>query len=332
MNSKYHYIEISKNGPADTLEINEGSFNEHLADGEILIDVKYSGINFADILMRLGLYRDAPKKPFIPGYELSGIVKAIGSSVTKFKVGDEVMAGTKFGGYVSKIILKDWQVLQIPSGLNLKEAAALPVNYITAYIAAHEFGRIRKDDRVLIDCATGGVGVVLMQLCEKVGAEVVGLTTSPAKKDFITSYGAKAYTFQEFANTDETNFDFILNSSGGKSLKAQYQRLSKSGKMCCIGLQSAVTDGKGNFFSKIKAAIASPWYPILKLVMESKSVSGFNALSYFDDEPWMQKHLPSMESTLVKPFIGEVFKAEEVARAHQTLEQKKTRGKVILEW
>lgn len=332
MNSTYRYIEISKNGPSDVLKVGEASFDQSLADDEILIDVKYSGINFADILMRLGLYRDAPPKPFVPGYELSGIVKAVGKAVKNHKPGDPVMAGTKFGGYVDCIKLKDWQVLKIPAGLELHEAAALPVAYITAYIAVHEFGRIRKDDRVLIDCATGGVGVALMQLCSNAGAKVIGLTTSPAKKDFIKTYGAEAYTFEEFEKSNEQKFDFVLNSSGGKSLKTQYTRLAKSGKMCCIGLQSAVNNGKGNFFSQLKAALASPWYPILKLVMESKSVSGFNALKYFDDEAWMRKHLPTIETTNVKPYIGEVFKAEDIAKAHATLEQKKTQGKVVLEW
>ncbi len=332
MSNSYRFIEISKNGPAEVLSVQEGSFNETLVDNEVLIDVKYSGINFADILMRLGLYRDAPKKPFIPGYELSGIVKAVGANVAKFQVGDEVMAGTKFGGYVSKIKLAEWQVLKIPKGLDLQEAAALPVNFITAYIAFHEFGRIRKDDKVLIDCATGGVGVVFLQMCQQVGAQAFGLTSSNSKRAFIESFGATAYTRDEFRNSSENEFDFILNSGGGKSLKDNYNRLAKSGKLCGIGLQSAVKNGKGNTLSQLKAAIASPWFPILKLVMQSKSVSGFNALKYFDDEDWMRKHLPNMEATSIIPFIGEVYKSEDVAKAHQILEQRKTKGKVLMEW
>ena len=325
-------IEIARNGSAELLKVQETEISTSLAKDEILIDVKYSGVNFADILMRLGLYRDAPKKPFIPGYELSGVVKAVGSEVTKFKAGDEVMAGTKFGGYVSGIKLPEWQVLKIPDGLTLQEAAALPVNFVTSYIAFHEFGRIRKDDKVLIDCATGGVGVVFLQMCKQVGAQAFGLTSSPSKKEFIKSFGAKAFTREEFESSFESEFDFILNSGGGKSLKDHYKRLAKSGKLCGIGLQTAVKDGRGDIFTQLKVALSSPWYPILKLVMESKSVSGFNALKYFDDEDWMKKHLPAIEKTSIKPVIGEVFKAGEVAAAHRTLELKKTRGKVILAW
>lgn len=332
MQSNYRFIELSKNGPAEVLQVQEASFDEALTDDEILIDVSYSGINFADILMRLGLYRDAPKKPFIPGYEISGIVKEIGKGVTKFQIGDKVMAGTKFGGYVSRIKLPDWQVLKLPKAMDLQDGAALPVSFVTSYIAFHEFGRIRKEDKVLIDCATGGLGAIFLQMCKAVGAHAHGLTSSPNKKEFIESLGAEAYTHEEFAQTDITDFDFILNSSGGKGLKAYYQRLAKSGMLCGIGLQSAIKRGHGNTLSQLKAAIATPWYPFLKLVIESKSVAGFNALKYFDDEQWMKQHLPAIESTSIKPIIGEVFKAEEVAKAHQTLAQKGTTGKVLLAW
>lgn len=332
MNSTYHCIEIAKNGAAQLLKTKTADFSEEIQDDEVLIDVQYSGVNFADILMRLGVYRDAPAKPFVPGYEISGIVTKVGTEVTKFKMGDKVMAGSRFGGYVNKIKLPDWQVLKLPGGFTLEEGAALPVNFITAYIAFHEFGRVRKGDKVLIDCATGGVGVMFLQMCQQVGAQAFGLTSSPHKKEFITSFGANAYTWDEFGESDESDFDFILNSSGGKTLKDHYKLLSKSGKLCCIGMQSMVKNGKGNFFSMIRSALAAPWFPILKLVMESKSVSGFNALKYFDDDTWMKKHLPQVEQTEIRPYIGNVFKAEDVASAHECLEQRKSKGKVLLQW
>ena len=330
--SDYQYIEIAKNGSASVLQVQSADFDETLHPDEVIIDVKYSGVNFADILMRLGVYRDAPPKPFVPGYELSGIVKKVGNSVTRFKVGDSVMAGSKFGGYVNKITLPDWQVMPLPPGFNLPEAAALPVNFITAYLAFSEFGHVREGDKVLIDCATGGVGTVFLQMCAQTRAHAHGLTSNPAKKEYIKSLGAQAYTWAEFEQSGEKDFDFILNSSGGKTLKPHYQLLAKSGKLCCIGMQSMVKDGKGSFFKMIRTALATPWFPILKLVMESKSVSGFNALKYFDDDAWMKKHLVQIEKTSIKPHIGKVFKAQEVAAAHQCLELRQTTGKVLLEW
>jgi NADPH:quinone reductase-like Zn-dependent oxidoreductase len=325
-------IKITKFGDAKDLEIKTTNLDEHLKEDEVLIEVKFSGVNFADIVMRLGMYKDAPPKPFTPGYEISGIVTHVGASVTRFKVGEEVMAGTRFGGYTSHIKLPEWQVLKINDSLSLKEASAVPVNFITAYIALNEFGRIRAGDKVLIDCATGGVGVFAIQMAKAMGCEVIGLTSSPAKKEFILSYGAKAYTHEEFFVSSEKDFDFILNSRGGKSVKDQYDRLARSGKLSCIGLQDAINNGRSSIFRKIKAAFQTPWYPLLKLVMNSKSVSGFNALSYFDDDEWMKKHLPKLEQSTIKPFIGGVFTAHEVASAHQFLEQRKAKGKVVLEW
>lgn len=329
---KTQYIEIKQFGAANLLKVETKDFDDSLKDDEVIIDVKYSGINFADIVMRLGQYKDAPPKPFTPGYEVSGVISEIGSSVSKFKVGDEVMAGTRFGGYCSKVKISTNQVMNLPQGLSLLEGAALPVNQITAQIALHDFARIRKGDKVLLDCATGGVGVVAMQMCKEVGAECIGLTTTPAKKEFIESYGAKAYTFEEFENSNETEFTFILNSSGGNSLKSQYNRLTKSGLICCIGMQASITNGKSNIFAFLKTVLTTPWYPLVKLIMQSRSVGGFNALKYFEDDHWLKANLPILERSHFKPFIGKVFAANEIVQAHEFLEQKKARGKVLIKW
>lgn len=326
------FIEINTFGPATSMDYKSKDLSTNIADDDVIVDVNFSGINFADVIMRLGLYQDAPPRPFTPGYELSGTVSQIGSKVTRFKVGDKVMAGTQFGGYVNKITLPEWQVLHLPQGFTLEEGAATPVNYITAYIALHEFARVRAGDKVLVDCATGGVGVFMLQMCKKVGAQAVGLTTTAAKKEFIESYGGRAYTWDEFEANPENEFDFILNSSGGKTLKKHYKLLAKSGLLCCIGMQSMVKNGKSSKIAFLKAVLSVPWYPMVKLIMDSRAVCGFNALKYFDNADWMKKHLPSMEETDIHPFVGGVFPAKEVANAHEFLEQKKAKGKVLIQW
>lgn len=326
------FIEVIKYGAADDLTMRSSHVDENCHGDEVLIQVEYSGVNFADIVMRLGMYRDAPALPFTPGYEISGIVKAIGPEVKNYQVGDEVMAGTRFGGYAAHIKLSEWQVLKVPDSLNLKEAAAVPVNFITAYIALNEFARIRPHDKILLDCATGGVGVYAMQMAKVMECEVIGLTSSSGKKDFIHSYGAKAYTHEEFLASSQKDFDFILNSSGGRSVKDQYDRLALSGKLCCIGLWEAIHNGRSSLYLKLKSIWQTPWYPLLKLVINSKSVSGFNALSYFDDEKWMRKHLPKLHDSPFAPFVGGEFEAKDVASAHKFLEQRKAKGKVVLKW
>lgn len=325
-------IEIKQFGPANVLKVEDRNYAETLGPGDVQVEVHYSGINFADIIMRLGLYREAPKKPFIPGYEVSGIISKIGSQVTKFKIGDQVMAGTRFGGYTSHITLPEWQVIPLPKSMTLSEGAAVPVNFITAHIALNEFARMRKGDKILIECATGGVGVMAMQMAKDIGAEVVGLTTSPSKKEFIQSYGARAFTVDEFSNSSEKDFDFILNASGGKVIKDQYKRLAKSGKLTCIGMQAAINDGSSNIFKFLTTVATTPWFPLVKLVMDSKSASGFNALKYFDDEAWMKKHLAHLHDLNHKPYVCEKFEASQISEAHHFLESKKAKGKVVLEW
>ncbi len=325
-------IEITSYGKAELLSFKEQIIDESLAADEVVVDVHYSGINFADIVMRLGMYQDAPPKPFVPGYEVSGVVSRVGVGVTRFKVGDKVMAGTRFGGYSSVVKLPEWQVLPLPENFSLAEGAATPVNYITAHIALHEFARIRKGDRVLIDCATGGVGVFCLQMCQAAGAEVIGLTSSENKKEFIESYGAKAMTHEEFWKSDEKDFYFILNSTGGKTLKLLYNRLTKSGQLLCIGLQQAITQGKSSPFSIVKALLQTPWYPILKLMMGSKSVGGFNALKFFDDEVWMKKILVKLEQSEIRPHVDKAFSSRDIVQAHKYLESKKAKGKVLISW
>lgn len=325
-------IVINKFGAANSLDFEKFQLNEDLAADEVLVEVRYSGVNFADIVMRLGFYRDAPPKPFVPGYEVSGYVKSLGTNVTGFEVGDKIVAGTRFNGYSSHLKLHKNQLVKLPSDSDLKKWAAKPVNFITAHIALDEFGRVRPGDKILLDCATGGVGVMAMQLAKNAGADVVGLTTTPSKKEFIEQYGAKAYTHEEFYKSEEYEFDFVLNSSAGLALDLQYKRLAKAGKLCCIGVQSAIHNGSANYFKLLKTVLTMPKFGVIKNITESKMVGGFNALKFFEDEAWLRKNLQILASSELEPHIGGVFNAKEVADAHRALELKQVRGKVLLEW
>lgn len=153
----HHEIAIEKFGTAHSLTFRERA-PAPPAPGEVAIDVKYSGVNFADVQMRLGFYPDAPKKPFVPGYEVSGVVAEVGPGVTAVKRGDAVVAGTYFGGYASRVTIPATQVFPLPRNATLETGAALPVNYFTAQLALHDMARVRAGDKVLIECATGGVG------------------------------------------------------------------------------------------------------------------------------------------------------------------------------
>jgi 2-desacetyl-2-hydroxyethyl bacteriochlorophyllide A dehydrogenase len=331
----YQSIQIEKYGPATAMAFHE-VMPKLPADDEVAIDVAYSGINFADIQMRLGLYPDAPKKPFVPGYEVSGKVTAVGKNVRDVKRGDEVVAGTYFGGYASHVTLPARQVFKLPTGIDLEAGAALPVNYFTAQLALFEMARVRKGDRILIEPATGGVGVLAIQMARHVGAEVVGLTTSPHKKKFIEELGATAYTVEEFhADATLRGYDLVINSSGGAAIEWQRQRLGMTGRIICLGMSSMTKNGKRSYVKIASALLRTPRISVLKLFDANTGVYALNALHILQDPTWIEKLTSSMAkipAMQLRPHVGKVFDAKEVAAAHAYLETKQATGKVLLHW
>lgn len=328
-------IVINRYGPAQRLELAPREADEP-GPGEVTIDVKYSGINFADIQMRLGLYPDAPPRPFVPGYEVSGVISAVGEGVTGFSIGDEVAAGTYFGGYASRVTIPSGQVFKLPKHLDLQKGAALPIAFFTAHLALIEMGRVRKGDRVLIECATGGVGTIAVQMAKHLGADVVGLTTTAAKKPYIEALGAKAYTQAEFdADPSLKGFDFVLNASGGKSVRRQMKRLGYTGRIVCIGMNSGVKDGKRDLFRVVRTLLQMPIFPLLSLFDQNKGVYALNALRVMEDPAWVTKltaQLPLVDEMHLDPHVDKVFASEDAPAAHEYIQTKQAKGKVLIAW
>lgn len=328
-------IVIEKYGPASTLRLRDLAPRPPAAD-EVAIDVAYSGVNFADVQMRLGFYPDAPKKPFVPGYEVSGTISAVGSNVRELSPGDRVIAGTYFGGYASTVTIPAHQVFRLPASIELAAGAALPVAYFTAQLAVLEMARVRRGDRVLIECGTGGVGVIATQIARHAGAEVTGLTTSPHKKPFIEQLGATALTVDEFrGDPSRRGYDFILNASGGAQINWQRERLGLTGRMVCIGMTSGVKDGRRNYLRIATAVLRTPKISVLRLFDANTGIYALNALHVLRDPAWIEKLTRSMstiEAMGLQPHVGKVFPAGEVAGAHAFLETKQATGKVLLAW
>jgi 2-desacetyl-2-hydroxyethyl bacteriochlorophyllide A dehydrogenase len=328
-------IAIPKFGAPHVLSLQEAA-TKPVGDDDIQIKVKYSGINFADLQMRLGFYPDAPKRPFVPGYEVSGHVEAVGRNVRSFAPGDAVIAGTYFGGYASSVTLPAKQVFPLPSDIGLAEGAALPVAFFTAHLAMFEMARVRAGDRVLVECATGGVGTLAVQMARHHGAEVVGLTSTASKKGYIEALGARAYTTDEFAKDDSIRgFDFILNASGGRNITKQLGRLAMTGRMVCMGLNSGVKDGKRSFLRMGWAALSTPRPSVLSLMDKNAGVFGLNALHILRDDTWatrLTEKLAGAREMQLAPHVSKVFPAKAAAEAHEFLATRRALGKVLLEW
>jgi len=209
------------------------------------------------------------------------------------------------------------------------------VAFITAHAALIDMGRIRAHDKVLIDCATGGLGTTMLQMLKNLGANTIGLTTSPEKKALIESYGAKAMTHEEFWASSENRFDFILNSQGGSSVKNHYERLAPTGRVVCIGASSIVSDGRRDFLKLIKTVLSMPKFHLISMFDKNRGVFALNALKLMEDEVYLKKMLQNFtlaEKMNLKPYVGKIISYKEAHFAHELLEGKKTTGKVLLSW
>ena len=171
-------------GGVETIEIVEDSDPVPRSD-QVCVRIHRAGINFAELMMRQGLYGSSPDFPFTPGYEASGVVIGAGDQVETLEEGDRVLAMTGFGGYSEKVCLDAKRVIRIPDSVSFDQAASIPVTYGTAFHMLVHLGRICKGDSVLIHHAAGGVGTAVAQICEAFGASLVVGTASTSKRDFV---------------------------------------------------------------------------------------------------------------------------------------------------
>ena len=324
---------IKKFGAPEVMEIAENKLLAPARD-EVQVKVHYSGINFAEIVMRQGLYRDAPKGEFIPGYEFSGEVTAVGDAVSDFSVGDLVFGGSLFNGHQQYVTVPQDYVIKAWDGYSLEELAALPVSFITAYVALIEMAGIKEGDQVLIDCGTGGLGVLCYQLCHLVGAKPTGLTSSPEKKAFIESFGATALTHEEF-HQGQNRYDMILNSQGGRSIHQHYRRLHQFGKIVCVGISSGIAPGGRNWWQVIKTIFSMPSFKIVNMFNHNRGVFALNALKIFDDHELAKKMIQSLNvlsDNEIRPVIGKIYNYQFAALAHEEIQARQLTGKALLSW
>jgi NADPH:quinone reductase-like Zn-dependent oxidoreductase len=180
-------VVITKHGGPGVLRVQESPDPELGPDG-VRIAVAAAGVNFADVMARMGLYPDAPKPPCVIGYEVAGTVLELGDDVQGLHHGQRVVAGTRFGGYSSQVVVPAADAVALVDGLSFEQGAAIPVNYTTAWAALLGYGNLQPGERVLIHSAGGGVGIAATQIAKRHGAEVYG-TASPGKHERITELG-----------------------------------------------------------------------------------------------------------------------------------------------
>ena len=309
--------------------------------GEVLIRVKASGLNFADILSRQGLYPDSPPKPCVMGYEVSGLIEAVGEGVGNEWIGKPVVAMTHFGGQSELVVVKATQLFEKPQKLTFEEAAAIPVNYLTAYALIVVMGSLHEGESILIHNAGGGVGLAALDIAKKIGVVTFG-TASPSKHQFLTERGLDHpidYRSQDWLPvlknlTNGRGVDLILDPIGGAHWKKSYAALRHTGRLGMFGVSSASANGLAGKLKLVKAALQMPRFTPLALLNKNRGVFGLN-LGHMWHEPekiavWMREILRGVEEGWIKPYVDRAFRFDEAGAAHQYLEQRKNIGKVVL--
>jgi NADPH:quinone reductase-like Zn-dependent oxidoreductase len=336
---------INKNGPPEALEVEQRP-DPPVGPGEVRIAVKAAGINFADTVARQGMYPDAPPLPCIVGYEVAGEVESVGDGVEEHKVGDRVLAGTRFGGYAELVTVRTDMVYALPEKLSFGQGAAFPVNYATAQAALVTMGGLEEGDRVLIHSAAGGVGIAATQIAKLRGAEVFG-TASASKHDAIREQGvdhAIDYRSQDFAEeveriTDGEGVDVILDALGPTSARKGYRILRPGGCLVIYGASEATPGESRNLLAAGRAALKAPfatlpWWKSIGMLNENKGVFGLNMLHWWDEEGSLdrviQPLVPQLESGELEPVVSESFPFDRAAEAHRYIAERRNIGKVVL--
>jgi NADPH:quinone reductase-like Zn-dependent oxidoreductase len=327
-------VVITKHGGPGVLQVQEQE-DPVLGPGEVRIDVAAAGINFADVMARMGLYPDAPKTPCVVGYEVAGTILELGDGVQGLSHGQRVFASTQFGGYASQVVVPQTDVIALPDELSFEQGAAIPVNYGTAWAGLIGYGNLQRGERVLVHSAGGGVGIAATQIAKRGGAEVYG-TASPSKHARCEEIGvdhAIDYTRSGWER-GLPKFDVILDAVGGKSFRTGYDLLRPGGRLVAFGASALVTGQRRNLVSALRTVIRMPRFNMIKQMSESKAVIGLNMLSLWKDrgtlEPWIGPLREMLDDGTVKPVIAGAFSFEDAGAAQTMITERRNVGKVVL--
>lgn len=305
--------------------------------GQIAIKTEASGINFADIVARTGNYKDCPPLPAIVGYEAVGTIEEVGKGVEDFKVGDRVLAFTRFGGY-SQWIVQDTSAVVKIDDMDAGKALALATQYSTAYYAACCITNILPNDKVLIHAGAGGVGTALIQLCKWKGAKIYSTCGSEKKIEYLKSQGvdvAVNYVKDDFSKVIKEKMDVVFDAVGGENFRKSYQLLNSGGRLIGYGA-AAMTDTK-NFLTKSKAILEFGIYHPGMMMMECKSILGVNMLRIADNRPdilqlCLKELVALYDKKIIDPQVGKMYAIKDIYQAHEDIETRKTIGKIGLVW
>ncbi len=344
---------IPRSGPPEVLELREAPDPEP-GPGQVRVRVAAAGVNFADILARIGLYPDAPPLPAVVGYEVAGDVDAVGAPAgteggvassaahaTPLPIGSRVLALTRFGGYADTVVVPAAQVAPLPDALSFEQGAALPVNYLTAWLMLVHLGSVRAGERVLVHAAAGGVGQAALQICRWRGAEVIG-TASAAKHERLLAAGAAHvidYRREDVVAavqriTAGRGVDIVLDGIGGGSFRQSYRCLAPLGRLFLYGVQSFAPGKRRNLLAAARGFLALPAFRPIPLMNANRGVFGVNVGHLWSEATLLRRILGELvdlaAAGTLAPVVDRTFPLADAAGAHAYIQDRKNFGKVLL--
>jgi NADPH:quinone reductase-like Zn-dependent oxidoreductase len=314
--------------------------------GEVAIDVRAIGVNYADCVVRMGLYQSAKDYvgwPITPGFEVAGDVLAVGAGVTDLAPGDAVMGVTRFGGYATRIALPRARVWKRPARLDAAQAAAFPAVALTAYFALFELAHPHPGDDVLVHSAAGGVGSVLVQLAKLSGCRVVGVVGGTHKVAVVRALGADAVIdksrerlWRAAERASPGGYAVILDANGAETLKDSYEHLARPGKLVVYGFHTMLPrqGGRPSLLRLALGWLRTPRFDPLAMTGENRSVLAFNLSYLFERDGVLDEAMSRLfgwldDGRLAPPAVTR-YRFDDVADAHRALESGTTTGKLVL--
>lgn len=311
--------------------------------GQVAVDVRAAGVNFADVYCRLGLYKAAPPIPFVPGFEVAGAVEAVGEGVTEYAPGDRVMAVSRFGGYASRLNARAEWTRPLPGDWSYEEGAAFPVVFLTAWHGLVHVGRLREGERVVVHSAAGGVGTAACQIVRALGGETIGTVGSKEKVPVALEHGAGhvlvAADYDVWDGieriTGGEGVDIVFDAVGGPGLRRGYEALREDGRLVTYGFASMMPKGGVRNWPRLAwQFLRLPRFSPLPMTFANRTVAGFNLVNLTNRPELFALEIARLLDLAgdgkLRPVVGRTFSFRDAPAAHEFIQTRRSTGKLVL--
>lgn len=332
---------VTKYGPPEVLQLREWPTPQPSA-GEILIRTKAIGLNFAELIQRMGYYPETPLPPFIPGLEVCGVVEKVGTGVKGFSRGDRVMSFMKRGAYAEYVAVPAERAVPLPAKVPFEHGAALGVSYFTAYHGLITLANLQKGEKLLQHAAAGSVGTAAIQLAKLRGAEIFATASSSQKLEVARKEGADHlinYEEEDFVDvvrqtTKGYGVDVVMDSVGGTTFRKSWKLLAPVGRYVLYGF-AGVTNRRG--IGKLTALKEFALIPLVYppgLLQRNVGLLCFNLFFLTHKVEYFTRLsrtlLKLYAEKKIRPVVGKTFSFDNIAEAHAYLQSRQSYGKVVV--